>query len=54
MPAIGFKCPNDMGYAYWNSAVDKCGQCPNQCMAKPALKAAARQRPWTGKPSVTQ
>ena len=53
MPAVGFKCPNDMGYTYWNKEC-KCDSCPNPCMAKPALQAAARQRPWSGKPSVTQ
>lgn len=56
MPAVGFKCPNDMGFAYWKNDYDKqkCSHCPNPCMARPALQAAAQQRPWKGKPSVTQ
>ena len=54
MPAVGFKCPSQDGaYTFWGKDC-KCDTCPNQCMAKPALNAAAQQRPWLGKPSVTQ
>ena len=50
MPAIGFVCPNGE-----HKRFEECmGDCPSRCMALPALKSAATQRNWTGKPSVTQ
>lgn len=50
MPATGFKCPNGEEKSF-----EQClKHCKNRCMSLPALMAAADQRPWRGKPSVTQ
>lgn len=50
MPAVAFQCPNgDI------TPFKQCLQhCDHRCMALPALVSAADQRPWRGKPSVTQ
>ncbi len=57
MPAVGFICP-DSGRSLFNDCFTHCriaDQFPaGRCMALRNLRMIAEQRPWTGKPSVTQ
>ena len=57
MPQIGFICP-DSGRCLFNDCFTRCRiaeQFPaGRCMALRNLRMIAEQRPWTGKPSVTQ
>lgn len=50
MAATSFRCPDGQITPF-----SKClKHCDHRCMSLPALMAAADQRPWRGKPSVTQ
>ncbi len=51
MPATAFKCPDGKIVNFQDCL---CGHCDHRCMSLPALYTAADQRPWKGKPSVTQ
>ena len=52
MPCIGFTCPEGENIKH-EDCLAKC-RLGRRCATRPTLRLLAVQRPWTGKPSVTQ